>query len=529
MAEGNYTAERFPRELEILRHLADGLPQIVWVARPDGSHEYYNRRWYEFTGRGREIWIDDAWSDLFHPDDVARADRAWAEALRSGNPYDIEFRLKRASDGAYRWFLGRALPYRDVTDEIVNWFGTCTDIHALKTAQDALRTARDELRQESRQKDEFLGMISHELRTPLNAVFGWTRLMQENVLNEEERVEAVNSIMRNAEAQGRLIEDVIDITRIVNQKLSLDRKVLNLYAIVTEAVEAIQPSVNAKAIHLQTSIESRDLLIYADPMRLQQVLLNLMTNAVKFTPPGGRVSLRVARKGESALIEISDTGKGISAELLPHIFERFRQGDSSSTRQHGGLGLGLAIAHQLVMLHEGRIAAHSEGEGKGSRFSVSLPVVALDWRPSEQARGAGDESVFPAESLRGLHAMVIDDDANVRDVVALTLAKCGASVTVASSVHDAFNLLPNLAPDIVVSDIAMPDVDGYEFIRRFRALMRAKGTNVPVIALTAYGSLQDRDRALEAGFDKHLAKPIDPAELVRTIVKTRDEKLSAAC
>jgi PAS domain S-box-containing protein len=528
MAERNHAGERFPRELKILRHLADGLPQIVWVARPDGSHEYYNRRWYEFTGRGREVSIDDSWSDLFHPDDMTRADQAWAEALRSGNPYEIEFRLKRVSDGAYRWFLGRALPYRDAYGEIVNWFGTCTDIHRLKTAQDALRTARDELRQESRQKDELLGVIFHELRTPLNAVFGWTRLMQENVLNEEERVEAVNSIMRNAEAQGRLIEDVIDITRIVNQKLSLDRKILNLDGIVSEAVDAVQPSASAKAIHLQASIDSRDLLVYADPMRLQQVLLNLMTNAVKFTPPAGQISLRVARKGETALIEIADTGKGISAELLPHIFERFRQGDSSSTRQHGGLGLGLAIAHQLVMLHAGDIVAQSEGEGKGSRFTVSLPIVALDWRPSDQAqRRAADEAVFPAESLRGLHAMVIDDDANVRDVVALTLAKCGASVTVANSVHDAFNLLPNLAPDVVVSDIAMPDIDGYEFIRRFRGLMRAKGANVPVIALTAYGSVQDRDRVLKAGFDKHLAKPIDPAELVRTIVKTRVEKLSA--
>jgi CheY-like chemotaxis protein len=352
--------------------------------------------------------------------------------------------------------------------------------------------------------------------------------MQENVLNEEERVEAVNSIMRNAEAQGRLIEDVIDITRIVNQKLSLDRKILNLDGIVSEAVDAVQPSASAKATHLQASIDSRDLLVYADPMRLQQVLLNLMTNAVKFTPPAGQISLRVARKGETALIEIADIGKGISAELLPHIFERFRQGDSSSTRQHGGLGLALAIAHQLVILHAGDIVAQSEGEGKGSRFTVSLPIVALDWRPSDQAqRRAADEAVFPAESLRGLHAMVIDDDANLRDVVALTLAKCGASVTVANSVHDAFNLLPNLAPDVVVSDIAMPDVDGYEFIRRFRALMRAKGANVPVIALTAYGSVQDRDRVLKAGFDKHLAKPIDPAELVRTIVKTRVEKLSA--
>ena len=526
MADSLQSRERFPRELEILRDLADGLPQIVWVARPDGSHEFYNRRWHEFTGRPRNIPLDQGWSDLFHPDDVKRADQAWIDALSSGTPYEIEFRLKRASDGEYRWFLGRALPYRDEKGQIVNWFGTCTDIHALKTAQAALRNAHDDLRQESRQKDEFLGMISHELRTPLNAVFGWTRLMQENVLNEHERVEAVNSIMRNAEAQGRLIEDVLDITRIVNQKLSLDRKIVNLDGIVNDAVEAVMPSANAKGVRLQTVIESRDILVHADPLRLEQVILNLMTNAVKFTPAGGQIHLHVTRRGEDAFVTVADTGKGIASELLPHIFERFRQEDGSSTRRHGGLGLGLTIAHQLVMMHHGEISAQSEGEGKGSKFAVRLPVVALDSRPPEHMQHhRTEEFVFPAESLRGLHAMVIDDDAGVRDVVALTLAKCGASVTVASSVEDALNLLPNLAPDVVVSDLAMPDLDGYEFIRRFRSLARPKAGKVPVIALTAYGNLRDRDRALEAGFDKYLSKPIDPADLVRTIVKTRAEKL----
>ena len=518
--------ERFPRELDILRQLADGLPQIVWVCRPDGSHEYYNQRFYEYTGRGREIRLDDTWTDLFHPDDAKRADEAWTAALKTGAPYEIEFRLKRGSDGAYRWFLGRALPYRDRKGEIVNWFGTCTDVHGLKSAQEALRGAHEDLRQESRQKDEFLGMISHELRTPLNAVFGWTRLMQENVLNERERVEAVNSIMRNAEAQGRLIEDVLDITRIVNQKLSLDRKIVNLDGIVNDAVDAIMPSANAKGVRLQTVIESRDILVHADPLRLQQVFLNLMTNAVKFTPTGGHIHLHVTRQGEEAFITVVDTGKGIDPQLLPHIFERFRQGDSSSTRQYGGLGLGLTIANQLAKLHHGEITAQSDGDGKGSKFMVRLPVVALDSRPAEHVqRHRAEEFVFPAESLRGLHAMVIDDDPGVRDVVALTLAKCGASVTVASSVDDALNLLPNLVPDVVVSDLAMPYADGYEFIRRFRSLARPKGENVPVIALTAYGNLQDRDKALEAGFDKYLAKPIDPADLVRTIVKTRAEKL----
>src|SRR4051812_24078803 len=475
MIDPTHVGERFPREVEILRQLADNLPQIVWVTRPDGSHEYYNRKWYEFSGLTPETSTDEGWNSLFHADDVERANREWAEALRTGQPYDIEFRLKRASDDAYRWFLGRALPYRNAQGEITNWFGTCTDIHEQKSAQDALRGSRDEIRQESRQKDEFLGMISHELRTPLNAVFGWTRLMQEKMLSEEERAEAINSIMRNAEAQARLIEDVLDITRIVNHKLSLDRNILNPMGIVQEAVEAVRPSAEMKDLALETVIDAEDLLVNADPMRLQQVVLNILTNAVKFTPRGGTIWVRVTRSCGQASIEISDTGKGISPDLLPHIFERFRQGDSSSTRRHGGLGLGLTIAHQLVVMHGGTIEVNSAGEGKGSRFAILLPIVALDTR--ELLRGkepAPVEDVFPSNSLRGVHVMVIDDEASVRDLVALTLAKCGASVTVAGSVRDALGLMPNLTPDVVVSDIAMPDVDGYQFIQKLRGLSKPR-------------------------------------------------------
>jgi hypothetical protein len=528
MSDAFSSGERFPRELEILRQLADNVPQIVWVARPDGSHEYYNRRWFDYSGLTLEESTQAGWNNLFHPEDTERANEAWAEALRSGTPYDIEFRLRRARDGEYRWFLGRACPHRNPEGEIVNWFGTCTDIHEQKLAQQKLRGSRDAMRQENRQKDEFLGMISHELRTPLNAVFGWTRLMQENLLNEEERAEAVDSIMRNAEAQARLIEDVLDITRIVNQKLSLDREILNLVDVVSDAIEAVRPSADVKKIRIETAIESEDLIVDADRMRLQQVILNLLTNAVKFTPHGGSVRLRAARERGSALLEISDTGKGISADLLPHIFERFRQGDSSSTRQHGGLGLGLTIAHQLVVLHGGQIEVQSEGEGKGSRFTVLLPIPALRARETKPARpfAAADE-MFPAQSLRGFHVMVVDDEASVRDLVALTLAKCGASVTVASSVEDALALMPNLSPDVIVSDIAMPGVDGYEFIQRIRALSSQQRSEVPVIALTAYASVQDRDRAMELGFDRHLTKPVDPAELVRAIVKSKADRVGA--
>jgi hypothetical protein len=514
--------ERFPRELETLRQLADGLPQIVWVARPDGSHEYYNKQWHDYTGLSLQDSTDEAWSDLFHPEDRDRTKTMWAEALREGTPYEIEFRLKRVSDGEYRWFLGRALPHRDANGKIVNWFGTCTDIHEQKVMQEVLRTTRDAMTRENNQKDEFLALVSHELRTPLNAVFGWTRLMQEHVLGEAERAQAVDSIMRNAEAQARLIEDVLDITRIVNQKLSLDREIVQLWRVVTEAIETVLPSADVKGVALVSEVESHDLLVHADRMRLQQVATNLLANAVKFTPRGGEIRIGVAQHGEFATITVSDTGQGIDPELLPHIFEPFRQGDSRLTRRHGGLGLGLAISHQLVRLHGGEIQVESSGLNQGSRFTVQLPILAVGSLTSATSDPSHFwvEDAFPAEHLRGLHVMVVDDELSVRELLALTLAKCGATVTLAASVEEALAVLANLSPDVVVSDIAMPGMDGYEFIHKLREVVRPRnGRALPVIALTACASGQDRDLALQAGFDRHITKPVDPAELVRAIAQ----------
>ena len=325
-----------------------------------------------------------------------RAETSWTEALKNGTPYEIEFRLRSSADGTHRWFLGRALPHHDATGAIVKWFGTCTDIHEQKLLQDALRGTSEALRRESVQKDEFLGVVSHELRTPLNAVFGWARLLQEDVLGEDERIQAVASIMRNAEAQARLIEDVLDITRIVNHKVTLDRKVVNLWHIATDGLEAVLPSADAKGVSIVSEVESHDMLIFGDSLRLQQAVLNLLTNAVKFTPSGGEVRLEVRRRGDSAAIIISDSGQGIAPNLLPHIFERFRQADSSSTRRHGGLGLGLSIAHQLVLLHGGTIEVESAGEKQGSRFTVLLPILAVGTVPSGKTEShAWEQGRFP--------------------------------------------------------------------------------------------------------------------------------------
>ena len=523
--------ERFPHELETLRQLADGLPQIIWVARPDGSLEYYNKFWSDYTGLDLESSTAEARRELFHPDDRLRAEAMWADALRLGTPYETEFRLKRAADCEFRWFLGRAVPHRDPAGNIVNWVGSCTDIQEQKLTADTLRATSDAISRENAQKDEFLALVSHELRTPLNAVFGWTRLMQEHVLGEAERTQAIDSIVRNAEAQARLIEDVLDITRIVNQKLSLDREIVQLWRIVTEAIDAVVPTADAKGVFLISEVESHDLLVHADRIRLEQVVTNLLSNAVKFTPRGGEVRIGVTQEREFASIVVSDTGQGIDPGLLPHIFERFRQGTGSSTRRHGGLGLGLAIAHQLVRLHGGEIQVESAGFNQGSRFTVRLPILAVGSLPSAHTDSSHfwSEDAFPAEHLRGLNVMVVDDEPSVRELLGLALAKCGASVTLASSVEEALAGLANLSPDVVVSDIAMPGMDGYEFIHKLRELVRPRdGREVPVIALTACASGQDRDLALQAGFDRHLTKPVDPAELVRVIAQSHSARRAIA-
>jgi PAS domain S-box-containing protein len=524
-------SERFPHELENLRQMADGLPQILWVARPDGSYEHYNQPWNDYTGLPIEDSTGEAWRAIVHPDDREALETSWAEALRAGTPHEVELRLKHASDGEYRWFLRRALPHRDAEGKILKWFGSCTDIHEQKVMQKTLHAAHETISRETIQKDEFLGLVSHELRTPLNAIFGWTRLMQEHVLGEQERAQAVDAIVRNAEAQARLIEDVLDITRIVNQKLSLDREIVQVWRIVAEAIDDVLPSADAKGVALISEIESHDLLVHADRMRLKQVVLNLLSNAVKFTPRGREVRIGVAQEGEFATIVVSDTGQGIGAELLPHIFERFRQGDNSSTRRQSGLGLGLAIAHQLVRLHGGEIAVESAGLNQGSRFTVRLPILAVGNLPTAKSDSSHfwTEDAFPAEHLRGLSVMVVDDEPSVRELLGLALAKCGATVTPAASVQDALALLPNLHPDVVVSDIAMPGMDGYEFIKKLRELASPRGgRQVPVIALTACASGQDRDLVMQAGFDRYLTKPVDPAEIVRVIAQSHSARRVAS-
>jgi PAS domain S-box-containing protein len=505
---------------ESFRALADAMPQIVWITRPDGYHEYYNKHWWDYTGLTYEEARGEGWNLLLHPEDRPRAIETWGRCLASGEAYEIEYRFRRATDGAYRWFLGRALPQRDEGGAILKWFGTCTDIHDQKMAEQALRQAKEESEKVNRAKDQFLAMVSHELRTPLNAILGWTQLLQMDVLSDEERREAVLTIENNAKLQAQLVEDILDVSRIINHKLRLDRRPVGPHGVIRAAIDGVRSAAQAKRIRIVYEPRAIDALVLADAGRLQQVVSNLLTNAIKFSHEGGEVRVELDQVQSAARVTVSDDGIGIAPAFLPQVFERFQQADAEDRHRHGGLGLGLAIVRHLVEQHGGTVRADSEGLGKGATFTVLLPVAAV--RTEAVSEPAADRPV-PAgalsQVLKGVRVLVVDDEASARELVTLALTKHGADVEAVASVAEGLEKLPVVRPDVLVSDIAMPEVDGYQFITRVRELAEDQGGRVPAVALTAYASNDDRTRALAAGFDVHIAKPVETVELVAKVAR----------
>jgi signal transduction histidine kinase len=371
----------------------------------------------------------------------------------------------------------------------------------------------------SRLKDEFLATMSHELRTPLTAILGWAHLLRARALDAESAANAVEIIERNAHSQVRLIDDLLDLSRIITGKLRLDVRPIALASVVEAAADSMRPTAETKGIRLQVLLDPQAGPVSGDPDRLQQVLWNLLSNAIKFTPKGGRVQVRLERVNSHVEITVSDTGQGISAEFLPHVFDRFRQADATNTRKHGGLGLGLAIVHQLVQLHGGSVQVASPGEGQGTTFTVTLPLTVVHYRsqegapqdPSAEPRvhpRAGDAVAFacPA-SLDGLRVLVVDDEKDARDLIKAVLEQCNAVVLTASSAEEGFDALQRLQPDILISDIGMPEEDGYSLIEKVRALPSEEGGRIPAVALTAYARAEDRIKALASGFQVHAPKP----------------------
>ena len=386
----------------------------------------------------------------------------------------------------------------------------------------ALENARlySEAQEANRLKDDFLAVLSHELRTPLNAIVGYTRLMQGGLLPPEQLTRAIETLERNARWLTQIVEDVLDVSRIVSGKIRLDVQAVDLAGVVDNAIGTIQPAADAKGVRLQALIDPRVGPISGDPDRLQQVAWNLLSNAVKFTPKGGRVQVRLERVDSHVEIVVSDTGEGISKDFLPRVFDRFRQADSGSTRKSGGLGLGLSIVRHLVEMHGGGVQAESDGLGKGATFTVRLPMMIV--QPStppmrEHPRAERRDPLEHLADLAGVRIMAVDDDADALGLLKDVLHAAGAEVTTATSAAHALEVIAAYRPDVLVADIGMPEMDGFELIKRIRASSDPAVRDVPAAALTAFARSEDRTKALQSGFEMHLSKPVDPGELVASV------------
>jgi PAS domain S-box-containing protein len=741
--------------------LAEAIPQMVWTAQPNGAVDYYNQRWFDYTGTTLEQAQGWGWQPVLHPDDLQASVDGWNNAVDTGETYEAECRFKRASDGVYRWHLVRALPLRDRNGWVVKWFGTCTDIDDRKRAEEArqflseagvvlsdsldyqatlerlvhlavphladwcavhtvepdgsirqravahldsskvdlawqverrypfdpkvprglanvLHTGEAELvpeipdellvaiacdsehlkilrkadfksymclpliargrilgaiafitaesgrhynqadlslaselahraalavdnarlyheaQEANRMKDQFLAIVSHELRTPINAVLGWAQLLRSRKFDEKRTAQALETIERNAKAQTQLIESLLDVSRMIRGNLPLNLLAVDMVPVIQTSITSVLATAQTREIQVETVLDPSGGRVQGDPVRLQQVMSNLLSNALKFTPNGGRVTVRLsivmgngssimANPEEShqlpitnyqlaitnyAQIQISDTGLGISPEFLPHVFDLFRQADSTTTRSHGGLGLGLAIVRYLVELHGGTVSAESPGEGLGATFTVRLPLletqvgqktsavlaqrhfVPTEGEDANQERKNSSSSSLPSPQssvlspessssssllspqpsvlspqssssslspLSGLHLLLVEDDADIREVVVTTLEEAGAKVRAVASVPEALKALDRELPDLLISDIGMPLEDGYGLIRQLRNREAERGGKIPAIALTAYATEEDQQQALATGYQRHLSKPVETAELVAVV------------
>jgi signal transduction histidine kinase/DNA-binding response OmpR family regulator len=392
------------------------------------------------------------------------------------------------------------------------------------------QSAREEAEQANRTKDEFLATLSHELRTPLSAILGWSHLVRTGKLDEQQLTRAFETIERNARSQAQLIDDLLDVSRIITGKLQIELQPVNLSSVVEAAIDAVRPAFEAKDIQFEVVMEPQACLVPGDANRLQQIFWNLFSNALKFTPPDGQVRVQVKRVEPEVRISVTDSGIGIKPDFLPYIFDRFRQADGSTTRLYGGLGLGLAIVKHLVQLHQGSVNVESKGIDQGATFTVSLPLTSavamrdLDNATVLQPEGNGLPDGF-SELLDGLRILVVDDEFDSRELLTAILTRCGSEVRCTESASEALEAFRDWKPDLLVSDIGMPFEDGYSLIRKLRKMKSKWAREIPAVALTAYATVEDRARTLDAGFQVHVAKPIDPEALVRSIAGATGRKI----
>jgi len=477
--------------------------------------------------------------ELLHEEHRERARLAVEAALASRTSYDIEYRVARPSGGDC-WIAARGRGTYTADGTVVAMIGVVQDISERKAVEDELRqvleserAARSQAERLSAIKDEFLAVLSHELRTPLSAILGWAQIMRHRVGSKktdatsvekanEDMLKGLDVIERNARMQTQLIDDLLDMSRISSGKMRLEVHAVMPSAFIEAAAEMVRPAASEKDIQIELTLDREIGPVAGDAGRLQQVIWNLLSNAIKFTPKAGRVEVRLERGPSHAEINVIDSGAGIRADFLEYVFDRFRQGDASTTRKHGGLGLGLSIVKQLVEAHGGSVRATSPGEGLGSTFTVSLPYSSDG---PEVATTAAAQSVppppvaFKSFDLAGVTVVVVDDEPDARALIARVLQECGAKVSIASRAEEALALIDESTPDVLVSDIGMPDMDGFELLRRVRALPAERGGQLPVIAVTAFAREEDRARSLDAGFAMHLTKPIELPVLVASVAQ----------
>ncbi|WP_242728668.1 hybrid sensor histidine kinase/response regulator [Microcoleus vaginatus] len=506
------------------RALADNIAQLAWMTDETGWIFWYNQRWFDYTGTTLEDMQGWGWQQVHHPEHVDRVVEKFRRCIETGEAWEDTFPL-RGTDGSYRWFLSRAVPIRDEQNKLLRWCGTNTDITDRKVAEAERerllareKEAREEAEQANRVKDEFLAVLSHELRTPLNPILGWTKLLRSNVLTPEKQRYALETIERNAKLQTQLIEDLLDVSGILQGKVSLNIAPVDLAGVIGAAIETVRLAAEVKSIQISTQFAPNLGPVLGDAGKLQQVVWNLLSNAVKFTPPGGKIQVVLDRVDTNAQITVTDTGKGIEPDFLPYVFDYFRQADSTMTRKFGGLGLGLAIVRHLVELHGGTVKSDSPGEGKGATLTVRIPLMPIQ----SQTTPAGTASPDQSFNLNGISVLAVDDDADARDLVVFLLEDCGASVTAVANASDALAVLTESVPDLLLSDIGMPDTDGYMLLRQVRDLGPDQGGRVPAIALTAYAGEIDYQQAMAAGFQRHICKPLDPDKLVQAIWEVLD-------
>jgi PAS domain S-box-containing protein len=487
---------------EQFRTIANAMPQMVWSTLPDGYHDYYNRQWYEFTGVPQGSTDGEGWNGMFHPEDQPRAWARWRQSLATGEPYEIEYRLRHRS-GEYRWVLGRALPVRDDQGIVVRWMGTCTDIHEQKQM-------RDELLATNRRKDDFLAMLAHELRNPLAPISTAAQLLKASPDDPAKVARSAAIVERQVRHMTELVDDLLDVSRVTRGLVELERRPVDVKAVLAAAIEQVRPLIEARGHQLTTRMVAGDVRVLGDRTRLVQVIANLLNNAAKYTPLNGALSLSLAA-GKQVEVRVTDTGMGIEQQLLPHVFELFTQGERTPDRAQGGLGLGLALVKSLVELHGGQVVAESHGRGQGSAFIVTLPSLADD---ASEASASQESAGIPHPS-QALRVMVVDDNRDAGETLGMLLESLGHKVRVMHDGVQALNAIEHTMFDTFVLDIGLPDMDGFVLAARLRAHPNCSAATF--IALTGYGSAHDRNRGEEAGFDHYLVKPANLVELARAL------------